>query len=41
MCPWREKEYAWNDNACVLHNPANDREARKQIVIQLMKELKK
>lgn len=38
MCPDYGIERAWNDPATVLYMPAKDREARKQIVIQLMQE---
>lgn len=40
-CPWREAEYEWSDNACVLHNRAKDYEARKRLVIRLIKEREK
>lgn len=35
-CEW-QGDRGWNFPACVLHDPASDREARKAIVIRLMK----
>jgi hypothetical protein len=38
MCPWFEREHAWNDGACVLHNDAPDIKERKKVVAQLVKQ---
>lgn len=37
-CPTFEREYRFDSPACVLYEPARDREQRKQIVIQLMQQ---
>lgn len=39
QCPEFGRKATWNDRACVLHMPARDREQRKRIVVQLMKEI--
>lgn len=40
-CEGYERPTEWNEHACVLYNPASDIKDRKQIVIQLTKQLQK